>query len=67
MRANRLSIAKTTSAICFYSAKAKDVMIVDDIITTGTSFGEAIDVCQRSGARVHFGIALCDARSAEVV
>ena len=50
-----------------YSAKAKDVMIVDDIITTGTSFGEAIDVCQRSGARAHFGIALCDARSAEVV
>ncbi|WP_258399935.1 hypothetical protein [Helicobacter fennelliae] len=43
------------------------MMIVDDIITTGTSFGEAIDVCQRSGARVHFGIALCDARSAEVV
>ncbi len=46
-----------------YSAKAKDVMIVDDIITTGTSFCEAIEVCQKAGAKVHFGIALSDAKS----
>ncbi len=45
-----------------FSAKAKDIMIVDDIITTGTSFGEAIDVCTKAGAKVHFGIALCDAK-----
>ncbi len=45
-----------------FSAKVRDIMIVDDIITTGTSFSEAIDVCTNAGAKVHFGIALCDAK-----
>lgn len=45
-----------------YTAKARDLIIVDDIITTGTSFSEAISVCVDSGARVHFCLCLCNAR-----
>lgn len=45
-----------------YTAKAKDLVIVDDIITTGTSFSEAIEVCTQKGARVHFCLCLCNAR-----
>lgn len=45
-----------------YTAKAKDLAIVDDIITTGTSFSEAIEVCTQKGARVHLALALCNAQ-----
>ncbi|WP_317372819.1 ComF family protein [Helicobacter canis] len=45
-----------------YTAKAKDLVIVDDIITTGTSFSEAIEVCTQKGARVHLALALCNAQ-----
>ena len=37
------------------------VIIVDDIITTGTSFGEAIEVCQKRGLKVLFCLSLCNA------
>lgn len=36
------------------------VIIVDDIITTGTSFGEAIEVCQKRGLKVLFCLSLCN-------
>lgn len=45
-----------------YTAKAKDLIIVDDIITTGTSFSEAIEACTQKGARVHLALALCNAQ-----
>lgn len=45
-----------------YTAKAKDLAIVDDIITTGTSFSEAIEVCTQKEARVHLALALCNAQ-----
>ncbi|OBV28971.1 hypothetical protein BKN38_01890 [Helicobacter sp. CLO-3] len=46
-----------------YTHKERDLIIIDDIITTGTSFSEAIEVCQNAGAQVHLCLALCDARS----
>lgn len=45
-----------------YSSTAREIVLVDDIITTGTSFKEAIAVCADSGASVHFCLALCNAR-----
>ena len=46
-----------------YKASIKDIFLADDIITTGTSMNEARRVVESSGAKVWFGIALCDARS----
>lgn len=46
-----------------YLGAARELVLIDDIITTGTSFEEAISVCVDSGARVHFCLALCNARS----
>lgn len=44
-----------------FTAKERNIVIVDDIITTGTSLYEAIQVCQNAGANVRFCIALCNA------
>lgn len=40
---------------------SKSFIIVDDIITTGTSFGEAIEVLQYNGKKVLFCLSLCNA------
>ncbi|PAF41340.1 ComF family protein [Helicobacter sp. 11S03491-1] len=45
----------------FYSGAPKNVFIVDDIITTGTTMAEAKNIVEKSGSNVLFGIALCDA------
>lgn len=57
---------KLDSALDSVSNSATDfdtscVIIVDDIITTGTSFGEAIEVCQKRGLKVLFCLSLCNA------
>ncbi|MGX3045780.1 phosphoribosyltransferase [Helicobacter sp. T3_23-1056] len=41
--------------------KSSATIIVDDIITTGTSFGEAIEVCQKENLQVLFCLCLCNA------
>ncbi|MGX2970873.1 phosphoribosyltransferase [Helicobacter sp. T3_23-1059] len=41
--------------------KSSATIIVDDIITTGTSFGEAIEVCKDSNLKVLFCLCLCNA------
>lgn len=41
--------------------KSNALIIVDDIITTGTSFGEAIEVCQKANSKVLFCLCLCNA------
>lgn len=43
------------------SNNAKSFVIVDDIITTGTSFNEAIEVLQSNDAKVLFCLSLCNA------
>lgn len=40
----------------------KPVILVDDIITTGTTMQEAFGVCDKSGVSVLFGLVLADAR-----
>lgn len=40
----------------------KPVILVDDIITTGTTMEEAFKVCQKAGVRVLFGLVLADVR-----
>lgn len=44
-----------------YDAGAKNLVIFDDIITTGTSILEARDIVQNAGSNVLFAVALCDA------
>lgn len=51
----------TSSAKSAPSLDAGCVIIVDDVITTGTSFGEAIEVCQKRGLKVLFCLSLCNA------
>lgn len=46
-----------------YRAKSDSVIIVDDIITTGTSMKEAKRVIEKMGTRVLFGLVLCDAKN----
>jgi len=41
--------------------KADNIILVDDIITTGTTFTEAISVVQKQGKHAAFCLALCDA------
>lgn len=57
-----LSYRQANKRALSYTAKAKDLAIVDDIITTGTSFSEAIEVCTQKGAKVHFALTLCNAQ-----
>lgn len=45
-----------------FNAGECDVVIIDDIITTGTSMLEARDVIKENGGNPLFGIALCDAK-----
>lgn len=45
-----------------YLANSKNVMMVDDIITTGTSMKEAKRAIEKTHARVLFGLALCDVK-----
>ncbi|CBG39541.1 purine/pyrimidine phosphoribosyltransferase [Helicobacter mustelae] len=46
----------------FYKSGARDVVIFDDIITTGTSMLEASSCVQKAGGQALFGIVLADAR-----
>jgi len=39
-----------------------DIILVDDIVTTGTTLKEAKRVIENSGSRVHFALTLADAR-----
>lgn len=46
-----------------YNGKSQDVVIFDDIITTGTSLNEAIAVLHKHQSRVLFCLTLCDAKA----
>lgn len=46
----------------FYDYKDKRVILCDDIITTGTSFNEAIRIIESGGIKVLFCLSLSDAR-----
>ncbi|PAF53324.1 hypothetical protein BKH42_06645 [Helicobacter sp. 13S00482-2] len=46
-----------------YKKDFKNVFIVDDIITTGTTIKEAKKVIEKTGTNVLFGIVLCDAKN----
>lgn len=46
-----------------YSGSPQALILLDDIITTGTSFEEAISVLHQHSSQVAFCLALCDARS----
>ena len=39
-----------------------DVILIDDIVTTGNTLMEANSVCKKAGLNVHFAITLADAR-----
>lgn len=58
LKADSTLDSSVDSALDFYTGC---VIIVDDIITTGTSFGEAIEVCQKRGLKVLFCLSLCNA------
>ena len=45
-----------------YLGSAEDIIIVDDIVTTGTTLQEAKECCQRAGANVLFALVLADAK-----
>lgn len=46
-----------------YGGSPGMLVLLDDIITTGTSFEEAISVLHKASCQVVFCLALCDARS----
>lgn len=46
-----------------YTGSPSTLVLLDDIITTGTSFEEAIAVLHEASCQVVFCLALCDARS----
>lgn len=46
-----------------YSGSPRALILLDDIITTGTSFEEAIAVLHDASCQVVFCLALCDARN----
>ncbi len=48
--------------LCYQSGQ-KTCVVLDDVITTGTSMLEARDAIRKGGGEFLFGIALCDARN----
>ena len=46
-----------------YCSGARDLVVFDDIITTGTSMLEAHEVISANGGNFLYGITLCDARN----
>ena len=45
-----------------YSGPKEKIILVDDIVTTGTTLKEAYSVCYKEGAEVLFALVLADAR-----
>ena len=45
-----------------YTGFAEDIILVDDIVTTGTTLLEAKECCQRARANVLFALVLADAK-----
>ena len=45
-----------------YTAGAEDIILVDDIVTTGTTLLEAKECCTKAGASVLFALVLADAK-----
>ncbi len=45
-----------------YYGKSEDIILVDDVVTTGTTLQEAKECCQRAGANVLFALVLADAK-----
>ena len=45
-----------------YKGKKEDIILIDDIVTTGVTLKEAFCVCKRSGANPLFALTLADAK-----
>ena len=46
----------------FTCKDVKDVILIDDIVTTGTTLKEAEEVLKKHSIRVHFALVLADAK-----
>ena len=58
-----LEFRKANPRNFLYKGKKEDIILVDDIVTTGFTMKEAYEVCKKTGASPLFGVVLADAKS----